>query len=119
VPESLCATCGISAARVLRRTAAGIVAEPPEVAREGHVMVVAPGHTTAFAQMTEEDAAAFMALVSSVARDAEVASSAARCYVLRIGDKSPHLHFHVVPVAAGDPPLAPHVFGEDGWSGGL
>lgn len=116
--EVLCDVCGISAARVLRRTAAGIVAEPSQIARDGHLMVVASRHTTAFAQMPDEDAAAFMALVTSVARDAEVASSAARCYVLRIGDKSPHLHFHIVPVAAGDPPLAPYVFGEDGWSGG-
>ncbi|MDQ3171490.1 MAG: HIT family protein [Acidobacteriota bacterium] len=117
--DTLCAACGISAARVLRRVPAGIVAEPSQIARDGHVMVVASSHVTAFAQMTEDDAAAFMALVTSVAREAEVASSAARCYVLRIGDKTPHLHFHVVPVAAGDPPLAPHVFGDDGWSGGL
>jgi diadenosine tetraphosphate (Ap4A) HIT family hydrolase len=106
-------------ARIVRRVKGGIVAEPSQIAREGHLMVVASTHTTAFAQMTEEDAAAFMALVTSVARDAEVASSAGRCYVLRIGDKAPHLHFHIVPVVAGDPPLAPHVFGEDGWSGGL
>lgn len=117
--ETLCDVCGISAARVVRRAAAGIVAEPSQTVREGHLTVVASRHATAFAQMADEDAAAFMALVTRVAREAEVASTAARCYVLRIGDKSPHLHFHIVPVAAGDPPLAPHVFGDDGWSGGL
>ena len=117
--EILCAVCGISAARVVRRAGAGIVAEPSRIARDGHLMVVAAAHVTAFAQMTEEDASALMALVTSVAREAEVTSTAGRCYVLRIGDMAPHLHFHIVPVTAGDPPLAPHVFGDDGWSGGL
>ena len=119
MPESLCGICGIAAGRVIARTSAGIVAVPDETARDGHVMVVSAAHAHSFSDLTPADANALMSLVASAARAAEEASGAARCYVLRIGDKRPHLHFHIVPVAVGDPPLAPYVFGDAGWSRGV
>jgi diadenosine tetraphosphate (Ap4A) HIT family hydrolase len=112
--ESLCPTCGLSASRIVRRTKGGIVAVPSEIVRDGHVMVVSTAHAESFADLTPEDAAAFMALIASATSEAE-RESGAHHYVLRIGDKSPHLHFHVVPRAEGDPALAPFVFGDAGW----
>ena len=117
--ETLCEICGLAAVRVIARTSAGIVAVPDRIARAGHVMVVSAAHATTFAGLGPDGTEAFMALVAATSRDAEAASPVRRCYVLRIGDKSPHLHFHIVPVGDGDPPLAPHVFGDDGWSGSL
>ena len=117
--ESLCAICGIAADRVLSRSAAGIVAVPSDTARDGHVMVVSATHARSFSGMPGPEADALMALVASTVRAAEQASGAEKCYVLRIGDNEPHLHFHIVPVSEADPPLAPHVFGERGWSAGV
>ena len=102
---------------MLRRDRAGIVAVPSEVARSGHIMVVSASHAESFSDLTPSDAAAFMALVATAAREAEQESGARHCYVLRIGDQSPHLHFHIVPRMPGDGALAPFVFGNDGWSG--
>lgn len=119
MPESLCGICGIAAARVISRSAAGIVAVPSQTARDGHVMVVSATHARSFSDLAPHDADALMSLVGSATRAAEQASGVEKCYVLRIGDKQPHLHFHIVPAADVDPPLAPHVFGDGGWSAGV
>ena len=119
MPESLCGICGIAAARVISRSAAGIVAVPSQTAREGHVMVVSAAHARSFSDLAPHDADALMSLVGAATRASEEASGAEKCYVLRIGDKQPHLHFHIVPAADVDPPLAPHVFGDGGWSVGV
>lgn len=115
--ESLCGICGLDAARVLLRGPGGIVALPAQAVRDGHVMVVSASHAPAFGELTPAAAGAFMALVGETARAVEAASGS-RCYVLRIGDVKRHLHFHIVPVAEGDPALAPFVFGGAGWSAG-
>jgi diadenosine tetraphosphate (Ap4A) HIT family hydrolase len=117
VPEQLCEGCGIAAARVLRREPAGIIAVPVDAAGAGHVMVVSGAHATAFSELDESGAAAFMTLVSRTVRAAEQASGGRHYYILRIGDLSPHLHVHLVP-ASTEVPLAPFVFGASGWSGG-
>ena len=119
MPEPLCGICGIAAERVISRSASGIVAVPSQTARDGHVMVVSVTHARSFADLAPHDADALMSLVGSATRAAEEASGAEKCYVLRIGDKQPHLHFHIVPAAEVDPPLAPHVFGDRGWSAGV
>jgi diadenosine tetraphosphate (Ap4A) HIT family hydrolase len=119
MPESLCGACDIAAARVIARTGGGIVAVPQQAVRDGHVMVVSAAHAQSFSDLPQADADTLMALVASAARAAEEASGASKCYVLRIGDKQPHLHFHIVPAAAGDPPLAPHIFGDSGWRAGV
>jgi diadenosine tetraphosphate (Ap4A) HIT family hydrolase len=108
--------CPIRAERILRRTAAGVVAVPEQSVRPGHIMVVSTQHARSFSDLSQLDADAFMALVGATARAAEGASGAERYYVIRIGDTSPHLHFHLVPRAEGEPSLAPYVFGEAGWS---
>lgn len=115
--ESLCASCAIGAARIIRRDRAGIIAVPLEIARSGHIMVVSASHAERITDLPQADADALMALVGSATRIAEQ-STGAHCYVLRIGDKSPHLHFHIVPRMLDDPALAPFVFGDSGWSGG-
>jgi len=116
MPEVLCTICSIRASRVLRRTEAGIVTVPEGAVRPGHIMVVSVAHAASFADMTPAESGAFMALVASAARAAEQASGAERYYAVRIGDQTPHVHFHLVPRMEGDPPLAPFVFGGDGWS---
>ena len=114
--ELLCGVCAISAARVIRRERAGIIAVPEDVARSGHIMVVSLTHAESLSALPQADADAFMALVGSATRAAEQ-SAAAHCYVVRIGDQSPHLHFHIVPRMIDDQALAPFVFGSRGWSG--
>lgn len=101
---------------MLRRSDAGIIAVPEETVRPGHIMVVSAAHAASFSDLKPVEADAFMALVASAARAAEQASGAERYYVVRIGDKRPHLHFHLVPRVEGEPSLAPFVFGEQGWA---
>ncbi len=114
--EQLCEVCGISAARVLRREPEGIVALPGQTVRDGHVMVVSASHAASFSDLPPASAAAFLRLVGEAAREAEGATGS-HCYVVRIGDQAPHLHFHIVPRIASDPALAPYVFGDGGWGG--
>jgi diadenosine tetraphosphate (Ap4A) HIT family hydrolase len=106
----------MSAARVLRRTGTGVIAVPEDCVRSGHIMVVSAMHAASFSGLTPADLDGFMALVGAATRAAEEASGAGRYYVLRIGDKSPHLHFHLVPRVEGEEPLGPYVFGDAGWS---
>lgn len=56
-----------------------------------------------------------MTFVAEAAADVERETGAERCYVIRIGDQSPHLHFHLIPRGADEPPLGPFIFGEQGW----
>ena len=116
VAESLCKICPISAVRVLRRAEAGVIAVPDQTVRPGHLMVVSAAHAQSFNDLKPVEADAFMALVAAAARAAEQASGAERYYVIRIGDKAPHLHFHLVPRVEGEPSLAPFVFGDAGWA---
>ena len=118
MPESLCAICPIAVPRVLHRSGAGIVGVPGSPVRPGHLVIVSASHAASFADLSPGEAAAFMALVASATRAAERASGAAHYYVVRIGDVAPHLHFHLVPKADGDEPLAPFVFGDQGWASG-
>lgn len=119
MPEPLCGICGIAADRILARTDAGILAVPADTARDGHVMVVSATHARSFTDLPPHHGDALMSLVASATRAAEEASGVEKCYVLRIGDKHPHLHFHIVPAAPDDPPLGPHIFGDRGWSSGV
>lgn len=114
--EGLCDACGISAARVLRRDPEGFVAVPGQTVRDGHVMVVSAAHAASFSDLPPATAAAFLRLVGETAREVE-GTTGAHCYVVRIGDQAPHLHFHIVPRIASDPALAPYVFGDAGWGG--
>ena len=114
--ESLCDVCDISAPRVLFRASAGVVALPSQTVAGGHVMVVSAAHAASFSGLGAAAADAFMSLVSAAVRAAEAAGGGRHYYVLRIGDASPHLHFHLVPASSGGPPLAPFVFGEAGWA---
>lgn len=119
MPEPLCGICGIAADRILARTDAGILAVPADTARDGHVMVVSATHARSFTDLPPNHVDALMSLVASATRAAEEASGVEKCYVLRIGDKHPHLHFHIVPAAPDDPPLGPYIFGDRGWSAGV
>ncbi|MDQ3070872.1 MAG: HIT family protein [Acidobacteriota bacterium] len=116
--DILCATCGLAAERVIVKTDAGSVAVPAGSVRPGHVMVVSAAHAASLSELSEPAAAAFMLLLGAAMRAAERATGQAHCYALRIGDRFPHLHWHLVPRVEGDPALAPFVFGDAGWSAG-
>ena len=114
--EPLCGVCPIAVGVVLHRSDAGIIGIPDPPVRDGHLVVVSASHAARFSDLSDAEAAAFMALVASATREAEKTNGGSHVYVLRIGDKAPHLHFHLVPRAEGDGPLAPFVFGEGGWA---
>lgn len=115
MPESLCRVCALTAARVLHSTSDGMVAVPDDAARPGHIMVVSATHAESFSSLSSAEASGFMTLIGESVRAAEQAAGAERYYVVRIGDKAPHLHVHLVPRTSGEPSLATYVFGEAGW----
>ena len=71
--ESLCRTCPISAARVLRRTGAGVIAVPDHTVRAGHIMVVSAVHAGSFSDLNPGDVDGFMSFVGAAVRAAEQA----------------------------------------------
>lgn len=71
-----------------------VVEEP---AHKGHIILEIKRHITQMSEMNEREAldvGRFTRLISMALRDAV---GAQHVYMLRIGDITPHLHFHFVP----------------------
>ncbi len=74
-----------------------------EPAHYGHVIIEMKKHIISPAQMTEEEAADLGIWIHKLSRALESSLGAEHTYVVRIGDKTKHLHFHLVPRFAGTP----------------
>ncbi|MEV1109142.1 HIT family protein [Micromonospora sp. NPDC049751] len=85
--------------------------------RPGHVLVGANIHAPFLHDITGESAAELLSLSQVVAKIIVEQTGAEKVYVVAIGDKDKHFHFHLVPKFAADASLGPYVFGANGWAG--
>ena len=76
---------------------------PNEPAYRGHVILEMRRHITSPSQLTQSEAMALGLWTQKIVRAQEVALQAQHVYVVRIGDLTPHLHFHFVPRYAETP----------------
>ena len=76
---------------------------PSEPAHRGHIILEMRRHLTSPSQMTEQEAQAVGKWTQKIVRAQEQALNAVHVYVVRIGDLTPHLHFHFVPRYAQTP----------------
>src|SRR5580698_2616268 len=74
-----------------------------EPAHYGHVILETRRHITKPSELTNEEAQAFGLWIKIMSAALETALGAEHVYIVRIGDKTPHLHFHLVPRFAGTP----------------
>lgn len=109
-----CIFCNVKDDALLHRDEDGLVIVDDPV-RPGHVLVGARVHAASLHELPEDDAAALLRLAGRVAKAVVAATGAAKVYVVAIGDRDKHFHFHLLPKFENDPPLGPHVFGAGGW----
>lgn len=113
LPEGVCSMCKIveSEAPLISAPLATLSLNRFPL-RWGHLLVVTRRHVTSFAEVTDEEHAQANALVLRGARALERRMRPARVFTASLGTaramvpmSSPHLHWHVVPVAsAGERP---------------
>jgi histidine triad (HIT) family protein len=65
--------------------------------REGHCTVIAKRHITSISEMTEDEWRDVTALIAEVSKALETKYQCDKTYLLSIGDKVNHLHFHLIP----------------------
>jgi histidine triad (HIT) family protein len=69
----------------------------------GHLIIEFKRHITNPAQMTESEARELGYQIQRFSEALENSLGAEHVYIFRIGDKTPHLHFHLVPRFNGTP----------------
>ena len=111
-----CEICLAPKADRLASTEVGCVLGSAPSVRAGHVIVATTRHVESLSALQPGELASFMGFLANALTAAERAMPGSRYYVLRVGDKSPHLHFHLIPTLKGDTRLAPFIFGEEGWA---
>jgi diadenosine tetraphosphate (Ap4A) HIT family hydrolase len=73
-------------------------------------------HAESFAELSMDEMGVLMKTLGQALVAAEKSLAAERYYVLRVNDKLPHLHFHLIPRLPSDHSLGSFIFGEGGWS---
>jgi diadenosine tetraphosphate (Ap4A) HIT family hydrolase len=91
----------------------------PRPVKAGHVAVAPIRHVTSFGGLEASEATELGRVCFEVGRAMEVSLGAEHVYVLRIGDRDPHIHFHLLPKFPGEPSLGTYVFGSSGWRAAL
>src|ERR1700722_4518007 len=74
-----------------------------EPAHYGHVILEMRRHITKPIEMTNEEAQSVGLWTKIISGFLEKVLGAEHVYIVRIGDKTPHLHFHFVPRFPGTP----------------
>ncbi len=69
----------------------------------GHMIIELKRHITSPREMTESEASAVGLWMQRLSLFIETELAAEHVYLFRIGDVTPHLHFHAVPRFAGTP----------------
>lgn len=74
-----------------------------EKATKGHLILETKRHITDITELSDEEASAFGELLRFGVQRLKSGLGAEHVYVFRINDKTPHLHFHLVPRYPGTP----------------
>jgi len=80
--------------------------------REGHCTVILKEHKRSISELEEGEHAAIFELVSGVSRALEKKYDVEKTYLLAIGDKVEHLHFHLIPKHKNKCSMGVYCFGK-------
>ena len=69
----------------------------------GHIVVESKRHAPAFADLTDEEAAAVGIAIARVSRAIRASEGAEHIYLVVMGHHTPHLHVHLIPRYPGTP----------------
>jgi histidine triad (HIT) family protein len=69
----------------------------------GHIIIEMKRHITKPSELTPPEAQSLGLWIQRISEAQERVLEAEHTYIFRIGDKTPHLHFHLVPRYAGTP----------------
>jgi diadenosine tetraphosphate (Ap4A) HIT family hydrolase len=65
--------------------------------REGHCSIILKRHITSISELYANEFNDLFTLVTKISKALEIKYNASKTYLLAIGDKVEHLHFHLIP----------------------
>ena len=85
--------------------------------KPGHLVVFSKRHVGKITDLNSKEIKDLFQLVQRLATTLNQKLSEEKLYILSIGDKDPHFHFHLIPRLKDEIKLGPYIFGETGWRG--
>lgn len=83
--------------------------------KPGHLVVFPKRHVVKIIELNSEEIKDLFLLIQRLATTLNNKLSEEKLYILSIGDKDPHFHFHLIPRLKDETKLGPYIFGETGW----
>jgi diadenosine tetraphosphate (Ap4A) HIT family hydrolase len=65
--------------------------------REGHCTIILKRHITSISELNTNEVNDSFSLITKISKALELKYNATKTYLLAIGDKVEHLHFHLIP----------------------
>lgn len=108
-----CELCEARRSALVMERESVFVALFPRPLKTGHVFVAPCRHVEAIDDLTDAEAAEMGLVARDVAAVLGGLVEAKKVYILAIGDRDSHFHFHLLPRQAGDDPLGRHAIGSE------
>jgi diadenosine tetraphosphate (Ap4A) HIT family hydrolase len=83
--------------------------------KPGHVVIFLNRHVENFVDLTYNEYKSLFIELELITKKIATSFQNERLYILSIGDKDSHFHFHIIPRNKEEEKLGPYIFGENGW----
>ena len=112
-----CIFCNFDKKYVISENKHAIATYFPRAIKKGHFVVAVKKHIPTFTELDIEQARDIIDLALKLAKVAEQILNTEKFYIVSIGDKDHHFHFHLLPKQKTDTPMGKHIMLDEGWKG--
>ncbi len=114
-----CILCNPAPENLIYRDDKVVVSHFPSAVKAGHVIVGIASHIRLLEDAPMEEFLAAGRALKTICETMKGILGCERFYILSVGDRDHHFHFHVIPKYESDPVFGPHAFSPAGWAGSL